>query len=374
MKSRKIKNKLKEIYSYYLPKGKIKYFAYLAISIDPAHIDVNVHPSKKEVIFMYEDDIIEQLGNAIEDSIKKSYTATTLETVQTTFVPPSFDSAKPLDRKLQPKERARPMDNLKIEDIWKSAQSRQYEAFVPGDVNRPLHPTAQTLLAELRNAATQFKGSLLSEWVDEQVVLEKHTFVGFASLNSLLVQYQTKLIAINSHVLIKCWLYQMAVGSYGHFDLYKINPGVDLGIIFGAEEAETLQAFEKNRKMLKKTFGIEVTDGRLETLPVLLTQFPPYSTGMVKLIKGISKIILESHTEEELARLILTELSDFYSGFIEHYYVSSSKDNRMDIISNIYRSYIWEDIRKQMYVTEEVVKEMRELVSVEKLYTIFERC
>ena len=373
MKSRKIKNKLKEIYSYYLPKGKIKYFAYLGISIDPAHIDVNVHPSKKEVIFMYEDDIIEQLGNAIEDCIKKSYNSTALETVQTTFVSPSFESNKPADRKLQPKERARQMDNLKIEDIWKNSQNRQYEAFLPGDINRPLHPTAQLLLAQLRNSALQFKGKFIYYVVDEQVVIEKHTFVGFASLNSLLIQYQTKLIAINSHVLIKCWLYQMAVNNYGHFDLYKINPPVDLEAIFG-KEGEALQAFEKNRKLLKKTFGIEVTDSKLETLPVLLTQFPPYSTGIIKMIKGISRIILESHTEEELARLILMELSDFYSGFIEHYYISSSKDNRMDIISNIYRSYIWEDIRKQMYITEEVVKEMRELVSVEKLYTIFERC
>ncbi len=116
MKCIKIKQKLDTIYG-----TKCKYFAYLAISIDPGHIDVNVHPSKKEVTFMYEGEIIKQIGDVLEEQMRACYSSNTLQMVQATItcrpVDPDRSEGPFSECKLQPKKKVRIADNMHTEDI-----------------------------------------------------------------------------------------------------------------------------------------------------------------------------------------------------------------------------------------------------------------
>lgn len=52
----------------YLPKGSHP-FVYISLTIDAANVDVNVHPTKHEVHFLYEDEIIEQIKQLIERTL-----------------------------------------------------------------------------------------------------------------------------------------------------------------------------------------------------------------------------------------------------------------------------------------------------------------
>lgn len=52
----------------YLPRGSHP-FVYISLSIDAANVDVNVHPTKHEVHFLYEDEIIEQIKQLIERTL-----------------------------------------------------------------------------------------------------------------------------------------------------------------------------------------------------------------------------------------------------------------------------------------------------------------
>lgn len=47
IESDKIKKVVDNCYNMYQPKGGFSYFIYLALSVRPDLIDVNVHPSKK---------------------------------------------------------------------------------------------------------------------------------------------------------------------------------------------------------------------------------------------------------------------------------------------------------------------------------------
>lgn len=55
-----IKKAVEQTYSTFLPKGSHP-FLYLSLDIDPARVDVNVHPTKREVNFLNEDEIIEEI-------------------------------------------------------------------------------------------------------------------------------------------------------------------------------------------------------------------------------------------------------------------------------------------------------------------------
>lgn len=61
-----IRKSLDTIYAKYLPKTACYSFIFLSVSIPPASIDVNVHPTKKQVHFLHEDEIIIELSNAVD--------------------------------------------------------------------------------------------------------------------------------------------------------------------------------------------------------------------------------------------------------------------------------------------------------------------
>jgi DNA mismatch repair protein MLH1 len=70
VESEKIKRAVDSAYQLYQPKGGYSYFVYLAISIPTEQIDVNVHPTKKSVIFERQDEFCEYLKKLMEDKLK----------------------------------------------------------------------------------------------------------------------------------------------------------------------------------------------------------------------------------------------------------------------------------------------------------------
>lgn len=57
---------LRQTYANFLPKGS-KPFIYLNVLIDPKALDVNVHPTKREVRFLHQDEIIEKIADGLND-------------------------------------------------------------------------------------------------------------------------------------------------------------------------------------------------------------------------------------------------------------------------------------------------------------------
>lgn len=56
-----LKRAVNSIYQFFLPKGN-QPFMYLSLEIKPQNLDVNVHPTKREVRFLYEDEIIDKIS------------------------------------------------------------------------------------------------------------------------------------------------------------------------------------------------------------------------------------------------------------------------------------------------------------------------
>ncbi|KAG8710768.1 DNA mismatch repair protein, partial [Ceratobasidium sp. 395] len=83
--SRRIQRGIEAVYTAILPKGAHP-FVYLSLEIDPKHVDVNVHPTKREVHFMNEDIIVEAIADALQgklaaQSAQRTFTYQTLTPV-----------------------------------------------------------------------------------------------------------------------------------------------------------------------------------------------------------------------------------------------------------------------------------------------------
>lgn len=63
-----IKNAIDQVYAVFLPKGNHP-FVYMDLQIEPQNLDVNVHPTKHEVNFLYENEIIEKIKEAFESEL-----------------------------------------------------------------------------------------------------------------------------------------------------------------------------------------------------------------------------------------------------------------------------------------------------------------
>eukprot|EP00730_Choanoeca_flexa_P014730 TRINITY_DN6546_c0_g1_i1.p1 TRINITY_DN6546_c0_g1~~TRINITY_DN6546_c0_g1_i1.p1 ORF type:complete len:897 (+),score=246.67 TRINITY_DN6546_c0_g1_i1:3-2693(+) len=76
-----IKKAVDEVYSAYLPRGT-HCFAYLSLNIAPENVDVNVHPTKHEVHFLHEEEIVQEIARVIGEQLIGTNTSRTFYTQQ----------------------------------------------------------------------------------------------------------------------------------------------------------------------------------------------------------------------------------------------------------------------------------------------------
>lgn len=100
VESDKIKRVIENGYAMYQPKGGYSYLVYMALSVRPDLIDVNVHPTKKQVIIERQDDLCELLGDLLDFTFTQQ-TASRQFQAQTKQVPKTPESVdRSIDRSI----------------------------------------------------------------------------------------------------------------------------------------------------------------------------------------------------------------------------------------------------------------------------------
>ncbi|KAL7796644.1 histidine kinase-like ATPase [Trichoderma ceciliae] len=358
VESSTMKKALEQTYSSFLPKGGHP-FIYLSLEIDPARVDVNVHPTKREVHFLNEEEVIQAICKTIEAELA---TVDTSRTFMTQTLLPGAKAVEPVDEDdsdAAPKfttpalRKARRNSNDLVrtdksqgkitalfspagpaDKIGSPARTLEDEAWA---VPEPVEYTTidrdqvQCRLRSVKELRQEVRDEIHHELTE---IIASHTFVGVVDEGRRLAAIQggVKLYLIDyGHTCFE-YFYQLGLTDFGNFGAINLSPPLDLKEVLqiGAEaEKEAMGASDEEfnvnaivakvadqlierREMLQEYFSLEITPtGELVSIPLLVKGYTP-SIG--KLPRFLIRLGPHVNWDDEKScfQTFIMELATFY--------------------------------------------------------------
>lgn len=352
-----VKKAMEQTYVNFLPKGGHP-FVYLSLEVDPARVDVNVHPTKKEVHFLNEDDIIQAVCKEVESKLAVIDTSRTFMT-QTLLpgVKPGNVSRTPDDEDEPPTKQTpmnkRPFKNptslirtdtaeRKITSMFTSVADqgsptgvgREEPLSMPENINYDTSDREPVTcrLRSVKELRAEVREDIHSELTE---IFASHTFVGVVDETRRLAAIQggVKLYLIDYGRTCFEYFYQLALTDFGNFGVIQFKTPlclltllrmaadverIDMGATreeFDVEEISNRvynQLIER-REMLQEYFSMEISPtGQLFSIPLLVKGYTP---PLVKLPRFLLRLgpNVDWYEEKSCFNSFLRELATFYT-------------------------------------------------------------
>ena len=317
-----LKRGLEQVYGAYLPKGSHPPFVYLSLELDPRNVDVNVHPTKHEVHFLYQEEIIEAVQRSIDEALMGSNKsrvfhlhgvpnaakiADTNSVQQKNLVRTDAKEQK-LDRFLISNPNSinltadQPVNSsasiLKNSDESESNQNFSASTSsnpdeTPTSVSEgpkqrspevvsvsvtpsrlkspfPATPKVKEHLREVRlNSVKRLRRRILENCHQGlKDLMTDHSFVGCVDRKWSLLQHGVKLYIVNTESVSEELFYQLMLRDFGNFGCIRLNPPAPLSdlaklALEGEEDAEeaarnVVQRLVEKSAMLDDYFSLQI--------------------------------------------------------------------------------------------------------------------
>ncbi|XP_037295967.1 DNA mismatch repair protein Mlh1 isoform X2 [Manduca sexta] len=167
--SQAIRKAVDSIYSTYLPRNTHA-FVYLSIELDPRNVDVNVHPTKHEVQFLYEEQIIEKIKSCIESKLL-SCNSTRIMYTQARL--PGASAVEEIVKKTTDAAKVSAINLVRVssdvQKIDKFFQAKPVETLTIPDINTDKDITKETAKVEEINKGIQKLPDISVECDDDEI-------------------------------------------------------------------------------------------------------------------------------------------------------------------------------------------------------------
>lgn len=367
VESSTIKKAVEQTYSTFLPKGSHP-FAYLSLEIEPARVDVNVHPTKREVNFLNEDEIVDIICEEIRSSLGKVDTSRTfvtqsllpgvrVPTISSTplsgpsKIPPALSRTPSTSASRHPAPEPRIYENNLVRT---DSKLRKITSMLPPSTGRPscpqpvlasgsvaptediytLDPSRHATLCRLQSIRDLRAAVLASQHTTLTDMLAAHTFVGIVDDTRRIaaVQSGVKLLLIDYAALSFAHFYQLGLTDFGNFGRITLVPPLPLYdvLLQGASSDDSIdddddppdwpavalavqETLLTRRDMLAEYFSLELSaDGtQLLTLPLLLKGYLPSMGKLPRFLLRLGPCV-DWTDEKRCFHSFLTELASWY--------------------------------------------------------------
>ncbi|KAG9203936.1 DNA mismatch repair protein [Epicoccum nigrum] len=437
VESQVIKKSVEQTYATFLPKGGHP-FVYLSLEIEPQRVDVNVHPTKREVHFLNEDEIVAIICNEIRESLSKVDTSRSFMT-QSLLSNPKVPFATPMkqttpvtadtdDTPSRSVARApntatkRPYENnlvrtdasaRKITSMLRPERTIE-EAAAEGDddmeyeyVEREPMACRLTSIKELR---AEVRDAMHNELTD---IISTHTFVGVVDEQKRIVAIQggVKLFLVDYGMLCNEYFYQVGLTDFANYGMLRFNPPLPIHDLLrvGAEQemnnagdaaeevdwdevVDTVQDLLISKApLLSEYFSIEITpEGELCSLPILVKGYTPSLAKLPQFLLRLGPHVVWDE-EKPCFQTLLRELAAFYTPECLPLPPSSSSNGsdkgkekvteedpeialRRRKLRKAIEHVIFPACKARLVATKGLLKGVMEVANLKGLYRVFERC
>lgn len=416
-----IKKAVEQTYSAFLPKGG-KPFVYLSLEIDPARVDVNVHPTKREVNFLNEEEIVEMVCDEIRSKLGRVDTSRTFMTqsllsggktpsISRNVSVPEIDASTPAGSKRpstsRPTTQKTYENNMvrtdarsrKITTMLQRASSPSREAGSDG-IDYEITDKEATIcrLSTIKELRASVRESMHSELTD---VFFNHTFVGIVDdlKRIAAIQSGVKLFLVDYGMVSAEYFYQLGLTDFGNFGAIRFSPPLDMHALLQvgvqqlkAQEPDStdfdwdevvpavVEQLISRRDMLTEYFALEISEeGELLSLPLLVKGYMP---SMAKLPNFLLRLgpHVDWQSEGGCFQSFLRELASFYvpEALPPHTGTSGSDTEivttRRDELHRAIENTLFPAFKARLVATKSLLKGTIEVANLKGLYRVFERC
>ncbi|KAL3419797.1 DNA mismatch repair protein [Phlyctema vagabunda] len=421
--SSNIRKAIEQTYSTFLPKGGHP-FTYLNLEILPERVDVNVHPTKREVNFLNEDEIIEMICNDIRVKLANVDTSRTFMTQSLlpgaptpSTVPSPGGTSKPDSRTIST---PKPYENNLVRTDSKLRKITTMLA--PSGASRTGRTELETqdgssgmeyevsdrepvvcrlvTVKELRADVRDDMHNQLTE------IIAGHTFVGIVDERRRLAAIQggVKLYIVDYGMMCNEYFYQVGLTDFGNFGTIRFDPPLKLRelLVIGAEHEKSTappmsEDFEvqdvvdvvsaqliERRDMLLEYFSFEISEaGDLLSIPLLLKGYTPSLAKLPQFLLRLGPHVNWT-SEKECFETFLRELASFYvpeqlppspGPEDAEEEIDESMKTRRQQVNRAVEHVFFPAFRARLIATKSLMKGgVLEVADLKGLYRVFERC
>lgn len=423
VESSAIKKAVEQTYSAFLPKGGHP-FIYLSLDIDPARVDVNVHPTKREVNFLNEDEIIESICTEIRTKLSQvdtSRTFTTQSLLPSANLTVSGFSKAQKDRpqSSQKNTSSTPAKAYENNLVRTDHQLRKIISMLSPSTSNPtatipdqaVYTTSSRPRTNCRFDSIKVLRSSVHSALHEGLssVLATHTYVGLIDpqRRTAAIQSGVKLYLIDYGLLSNELFYQIGLTEFQNFGAITFPQHLSVPALINLavedekakarpEDAEvawddvptlvTAQLVSK-AAMLREYFNFDISpSGDLASLPLLLKGYAPSLAKLPRFLMRLGPCV-NWEDEGECFHSFLRELASFYTPEQlpptaprqdDEEILAGDADGevkaRREELERVLEHVLFPAFRARLVATKGLVRGVLEVANLKGLYRVFERC
>ena len=353
VESAAIKKVMEQTYSSFLPKNGHG-FIYLSLEIEPHRVDVNVHPTKKEVFFLDEDEVIGILAKELREKLSKSDESRIFATK--TLVPePSRASGIPSSTnrsKFSYSAKGSSVKRVYDHDLIRTdSRERKITTMLPATA-RSSPPVADDGTKDANNSQYQYisktptvcRLASVKELRAEVVealhselgqTLFSHVYVGIVDFSRRIAAIQSgiRLLLVDYGMLANELFYQIGLSDFGNYGAFRFDPPLSLKTMLrigtdierarqddSSEDVdwnEVIDAVYKQlmerKEMLAEYFELTISEeGELIGIPLLLKDYMPSLAKLPHFLLRLGPYV-NWKEEKPCFESFLAELASFYT-------------------------------------------------------------